>query len=286
MDIVSQLSNALADHLAAAARWSVALRLGGRLRAGILWRPDVAVTSEQTFHAPGAASVVLPGGDIEATLAGRDPGINVAVFRLAAPLPGVLPAFAAAPRPGALALIVGADARGAPTARLAMVHETGPEWHSQAGGLISSLIRLDARLGADEGGPVLDHTGALLGMSTAGPGHRVLVIPAATIERAIDRLLTHGRMPRGWLGVALEGVALPESRGAMVMRLVPDAPAARAGVLLGDILLDLDGAAFGGRRARIASLAPGRTVPLRLIRGGEARTIMVTIGDYPMAARE
>ena len=81
---------------------------------------------------------------------------------------------------------------GAPTGRLGMVHATGPEWHSQAGGRIETLLRLDARLGADEGGPVLTLGGRLIGMSTSGPRRRALVIPAATIERVLDPLLDRG----------------------------------------------------------------------------------------------
>ena len=92
-----------------------------------------------------------------------------------------------------------------------MVHAIGPEWHSQAGGRIDALLRLDARLGADEGGPVLTLAGRLLGMSTAGPRRRALVIPAATIDRVLDPLLAEGRIARGWLGVGLQPVMVPDS---------------------------------------------------------------------------
>ena len=163
-----------------------------------------------------------------------------------------------------------------------------------AGGRIEALIRLDARLGADEGGLVLDHAGLLLGMSTSGPRRRVLVIPAATIARVVDPLLENGHIPRGWLGVGLQPVTIPEGlhekagqgRGAMVLNLVADAPADRAGVMAGDILLTVDGFAFGQNRRLTTILRSeriGQSIEVRLLRAGEPKTVSVTIAARPHA---
>ena len=287
MDIIEQLSTALADRVAATGQSVVSLRLGSRPRAGILWRPNVVVTSEQVVGDRDTVTVAHGGQEVAAKLAGRDPGTNVAVFRLETPLAGTLPPVGAAPRVGSLALMIGAG-----TARLAMVHAVGPEWHSMAGGRIEALIRLDARLGADEGGLVLDQAGGLLGMSTSGPRRRVLVIPAATISRVVDPLLEHGHMPRGWLGVGLQSVVIPEGlvavagqgRGAMVLNLVAGAPAAKAGVMAGDILLVVDGFAFGQNRRLSTVLRPeriGSAVDVRLLRAGEPKTVSVVIAARP-----
>jgi len=291
MDIIEQLSSALADRLAAAAASVVALKAGSRPRSGILWRPDVVVTSEQVVGEQDSAVIVQNGTEVAAKLAGRDPTTNVAVFRLETPLTGALPAPAAtAPRAGSLALVVGAG----PTGRLAMVHAVGPAWHSMAGGRIDTLIRLDVRLGADEGGPVLDQSGALLGMSTSGPRRRALVIPAATIARVVDPLLEQGHIARGWLGVGLQPVAIPDSlqaatgqaRGAMVLQLVANAPAQQAGVLPGDILLSIDEFRFGQRRGLASLMGPdriGKTVTVRLLRAGEMKEIGVVIAARPIS---
>ncbi len=293
MDIIEQLSSALADRVASMASAVVALHAGGRPRAGILWRPDVVVTSEQIVGESDSATIVQGGTEVAAKLAGRDPTTNIAVFRLGAPLPaGALPSAGAAPRVGELALVVGADRGGAPTGRLAMVHATGPAWHSMAGGRIDTLIRLDVRVGADEGGPVLDAAGALLGMSTAGPRRRGLVIPAATIARVVDPLLEHGHISRGWLGVGLQPVAVPaalqtsagQGRGAMVLQLVSDGPAEQAGVLPGDILLSIDDFRFGQRRGLASLMGPdriGKAVTVRLLRAGELKDIGVVIAARP-----
>jgi len=290
-DLLEQLSESLADRLAAAT-YAVAIRTGRRDRSGILWRDDVVVTSEQVLPEGSDFVVVRNGTEFPARLAGRDPGTNVAVLRLAQGLPSLRPAACPAPRAGSLALIVGADSAGAPTGRLGMVHATGPEWHSMAGGRIDALLRLDARLGADEGGPVLSLGGGLIGMSTAGPRRRALVIPAATVDRVLEPLLTQGRVGRGWLGVGLQHVLVPDrlreaagrERGLMVVALVPKGPAEQAGVLPGDIILEVNGARAGRSRGLAAALGAeriGQPATLKLLRAGEVHLLTITIGTHP-----
>ncbi len=231
-DPLEQLSEALAERLAAASPFVVAIRTGRRDYSGILWRDDVVVTSEQILPDTSDFTILRAGTNVAARLAGRDAGTNVAALRLSQGLGGLLPPVEAAPRAGSLALIVGANSNGAPTGRLGMVHATGPAWNSEAGGRINSLLRLNSRLAADEGGPVLTLGNKLIGMSTAGPRRRALVIPAATIDRVLGPLLSEGRVPRGWLGVGLQHVAVPErmrdaagrDAGMMVVGLASGSP--------------------------------------------------------------
>jgi S1-C subfamily serine protease len=120
----------------------------------------------------------------------------------------------------------------------------------------------------------------------------VLVIPVATLERVVPQLLSDGQVPRGWLGLGLQPVAVPEplraaageTTGMMVMSIAADGPGAVAGVTAGDILLTIDGASMRGLRRVIAQLddgSVGRTVALRLIRGGEVLTLNVLITARP-----
>jgi S1-C subfamily serine protease len=271
----------LADRVAAAG-CVVAVHGGHRHVSGILWQPDTVVTSEQLLGERADFTVAHRGATVAARLAGRDPGTNVAVLRLDTRLDGAPPEAAPIPRVGSLA----------PTGRLAMLHAIGAEWHSQAGGRIDALLRLDTRLGADEGGPVLTPGRKLLGMSTSGPRRRALVIPTATIARVLPALLADGHVARGWLGVGLQPVAVPESfraaagcdSGMMVVSLADGAPAVLAGVLPGDLVLDVDGTPIRRVRALAAALGPeriGQTVTLRLLRAGELRTLSVLITARP-----
>jgi S1-C subfamily serine protease len=293
-NILSQLSDALAAQTAAAARSVAAVRFGGRHLSAILWQSDIVVTSEQSLPAHENFEVATDGTSLKARLAGRDPGTNVAILRLAEPRPGGT--FTSADvRPGALALACGADERGDVRVRLGIVNAVGPQWHSRAGGRIDRRIALDAQLSRnDEGGPVFDASGALLGMSTFGPPGQLLVIPTATIERVVPALMRDGHISRGWLGVALQPVAVPDAlldqagqrSGMMVMSIAADSPAANAGVMAGDILLTIDGKS--ARRidklgAQFDADRIGHGTQLRLIRSGAVLDLQVIIAARPAA---
>jgi S1-C subfamily serine protease len=295
MDMIEQFSVGLADRIAAAAPVVVSIRTGKRPTSGILWRPDVVITSEQMLPPDAAAFQVVRGGQtVGATLAGRDPGTNVAVLKLETALQGTLPPDAEPPRVGNLTLLAGADPAGAPTARLAMVHALGGPWHSMAGGRIDAMIRLQTRVGIDEGGPVLSLAGGLIGMSTSGPRRRTIVIPTATLARVVDPLLADGRIARAWLGIGLQPVQIPDSfhqsagreSGLMVVGLAGGGPAETAGILPGDIVLDIDGSEVNRPRALSALLAPdriGQTAVLRVLRAGAVQAVNVTIAARPAA---
>ena len=178
-DALIQFSDARAALVATGAKSVVAITLPGHgPLSAILWRKGVAVTSEQVLAEGENYVAVLPGGKkVAAKLAGRDPGTNVAAFTLDAdgPMLERAPDIAV----GAMAMLIGADGDGGPTARMGSVRRLGPAWQSMAGGKIDRLIVLDARLRPDtEGGPVLDARGRLIGLSTSGPRRRAMAIPA------------------------------------------------------------------------------------------------------------
>jgi len=295
-DLLTQFSAAMAERAAAARPLVAAVNVRGHSpRSGTLWSGNLVIASEQALPRTVEAEVVLADGKtVAARLAGRDPGTNIAVLQLDS---SVQPAWPAAvePRPGATVLALAADGIGGSAVRAGAVHSVGPAWHSRSGGQIDRRIWLDLRLGSgEEGGPVIDATGGLLGISTLGPRQRVLVIPTATIERVIEPLLSKGRIARGWLGLAVQPVTVPEAlretagppQGLMVLGLTPDGPAAQAGVLMGDIVVAIDGAAVAGisqLAGLLGSEAVGRQVELQLIRAGQRQSVPVTLGERPAA---
>jgi S1-C subfamily serine protease len=295
-DPLVQFSNALAARAETAKNAVVAIRLAhGRHITGMLWRSDIVVASEQSLPRKDEFELVAPGGAVmTASLVGRDSSTNVAILRPATPLASLSIAAGEA-RTGAVALAVGADGTGAASARLGLVNLAGPEWHSSRGGLIDRRIVLDLRLAhREEGGPVFDAAGGCLGMSTFGPRGQVIVIPTATIERVVPMLIKDGRIARGWLGVALQAVAVPDalretaeqSSGLMVMSVAEGGPAAQAGIVAGDIILSIDGTSTH-RFRKIARLfgadSIGRKVGLRLIRSGAVITVEATIAERQAA---
>lgn len=265
---------------------------GHRLRSGMHWHKDVVVASEQRFPDIVEATVTLADGSgLPARVAGRDPGTNVIALRIDGPDLTGLPAAEA--RLGALALAFGAG-DGGTSMRLGIIQSVGPAWHSRAGGRIDRRVTLDlAVTPREEGGPVFDAAGGLLGISTLGPGGRVLVIPSSTVNAVLEPLLSKGRVERGWLGAALQPVLVPEdlqsevgaSRGLMIMRLSNGGPAAQANLHVGDILVAIGGQNVISPTMVAQHLGPdtvGQQLELRLIRAGKLVSQQATIGARPL----
>jgi S1-C subfamily serine protease len=290
-DVLSQLSVAMSARAEAAKTAVVAINLGeGRHLTGTAWQPGVIVVSEQALPRGDDFELVVAGGStVAAKLAGRDASTNIAILKTAEI---VASAFTAAePHVGALALAIGADGTGGASARLGAVNLVSGEWHSLRGGLIDRRIVLDIQLASrEEGGPVFDAAGGLLGISTFGPRGQVIVIPYATLARVVPQLVSDGHVARGWLGVALHAVAVPDalresadqSSGMMVMSVVENGPAAQAGIVAGDIILSVDGIA-ASRFRKIARYfggdSIGRKADVRVIRGGAIITVQTTIAE-------
>src|SRR6202171_3251270 len=291
-DLLAQFSNALAARAEAAKNAVVAIRLAhGRHMTGMVWRSEIVIASEQSLPRKDDLKLVAAGAAVlTAKIAGRDPSTNIAVLRLAGQIapPAITVGEA---HTGAIALAIGADGTGGASARLGLVNLAGAEWHSSRGGVIDRRIVLDLRLAPrEEGGPVFDAAGRCLGMSTFRARRQVTALPNATVERIVPLLLKDGRIARGWLGVALQPVAVPDalresadqSSGLMVMSVVQDGPAAQAGIVAGDIILSIDGTSTHRFRKIARYFGPdsiGRKADLRLIRSGTVITVQTTIAE-------
>jgi S1-C subfamily serine protease len=129
-------------------------------------------------------------------------------------------------------------------------------------------------------------------MSTFGPYRRVIAIPASTLERVVPILVQDGHIARGWLAIDLQPVAIPEafrgeigqSAGLMATSVKVGGPAAKAGVLAGDILVSVDGKAtqrFRNVLSRLDSDSVGRHIELRVIRSGAVQTLSLTVEARP-----
>jgi S1-C subfamily serine protease len=295
-DMLTELASALTARADSARNAVVAVRSSeGRHLTGLVWQSGVVAVSEQALPRKDEFELVAPGGSIlAAQVAGRDPSTNVAILKTAGSL--AAPAFTAGEaHVGAVALAIGADGTGGASARLGVVNLVGGEWHSRRGGLIERRIVLDINLAhREEGGPVFDAAGACLGMSTFGPRGQVIIIPFVTLARVVPQLVKDGHVARGWLGVALHAVAVPdalresadETSGMMVMSVVENGPAAQAGIVAGDIILSVDGISahrFRKMARYFGGDSIGRTADVRLIRGGAVITVQTTIAERQAA---
>jgi S1-C subfamily serine protease len=301
--LLATVSNDLAAAVDTVGRSVVAIHARRRIpTSGVVWQPGVVVAAHHTIQRDEDITVGLQDGTTaSATLAGRDPSTDLAVLRLAdsgtAP-PPVVPATEA-PRVGQLVLALGRPGA-AVTASLGIVSAVGGEWRTWQGGTIDRFIRLDlAVYDGFSGGASVDAAGRVIGINTSGLARATAVtVPASTVTRVLNQLLTRGHVARGWLGIASQPVRLPAAlqrslgieaeAGLVVLSVEPDSPADRGGVSIGDILLALDDrpvrdpgdvlAALGGDRI-------GRPIALRVARGGRAESLTVTVGERPRAHR-
>jgi S1-C subfamily serine protease len=283
---VQDLSAAFARLVGIAAPSIVAIKSAHSRSSGFFWRPGLIITAEEALSEEGDTTVTLPSGEsLAAQLVGRDHTTDIALLRIDRP---DTPPVALETQPvlvGALALAVGAD-DGAPTAGLGVVSRSAGPWWSLRGGEINARIELDLRMRQSaEGGVAIDATGRAIGMTVFGPRRRVLVIPSATIERVAARLGKHGHIPRGYLGLGFQLVAIEGGgRGVMIMNVDPQGPGAKAGVHQGDTIVTWNGEPIRHVRSLLRALGPdsvGQTVTLGLRRGGETKNVAVTIAERP-----
>jgi len=254
--------------------------------SGVRWHPGVIVTAEHTVRREEEITVTLPGGKtVPATLAGTDPGTDIAVLK--AEWDGPAPANAGDPAAGNLALAIGRSPDSGVNATLGIVSAISGSWRTWRGGRLDRYIRLDLTLyPGSSGGLVVDVAGEAIGMATSVLSRIAgLAIPASTIDRVVDEILLRGHVARGYLGVGLQPVELPDHRkGLIVLSVGEDGPAAKAGVLVGDILVSLDGAALAEPedvQRVLEARAIGQSVEAAAVRGGELRKFAVAIGERP-----
>jgi S1-C subfamily serine protease len=279
-------SNAMADAVAQSAPSLVTVRSHRSTASGFAWRPGLIVTSDEALADEGEISVVLPNGETSpATLAGRDPTTDVALLRFAPANLKPVPFSPTLPKVGEIALVAGAR-DGAPTANLGIVAHAGPAWRSMRGGEITARIELGVSLRRQaEGGLALDASGHAMGMTVFGPRRRVLVIPAATIERVAARLESHGRISRGYLGLGLQPVRLAGGGvGAMVMSVDASGPGATSGLHQGDVIVAWNAEPIRGVQSMLRALGPdsvGSAVRLSVRRAGAEIETSLTVGERP-----
>ena len=293
------LSKEAASAIEKAGRSVVAVH--GRRRipsSGVHWRAGIVVTANHALERDGEITVTLPDKTtVSATLAGRDPSTDLAILKLSKQdLPIAERGDAGELKPGHFVLAAGRTAEGTSRASLAMVAVTGSEWHAWTGGTIDLTLRLDRNLHPNlSGGPLLDSEGRVLGISTPALSRfAAVVIPVSTIDRVSTELEKRGRIGRGYLGVGMQSVPLPERLreslkltnevGLMIVMVEPGGPAEKAGVLIGDILVGLAGKPLGdteGLAVHLSSEQVGKAVKASLVRGGTLSEATITVEERP-----
>jgi S1-C subfamily serine protease len=264
--------------------------------SGVYWRDGIIVTAAHTIRRTEDTSVILASGQLVATsFAGADPSTDLAVLKINSDELAI-PRFGdtAQLEVGHLVLAVGRGAQRGLNATLGMIGVLSGAWRTSRGGLIDQFIGLDLALHSGAaGGPLVDAHARVLGINTSALSRNIaLALPVSTVNRVVERLLEKGRMNRGYLGLGMQPVPLPEelktalklsaNSGLLVVTVDPEGPGGNAGVLFGDVIVALEGTAVSDVRDLQAFLDPesvGKIITVSLIRGGQPAKVNVTIGE-------
>jgi S1-C subfamily serine protease len=293
------LSKEFAEATAKAGAFTVAVHSESRGSAsGVVWRPGIIVTAEHALQRDEEIRVTLPGEQIsEAKLAGRDTSTDIAVLKCDQARTGVTSfGDTAALLAGNVTLVVGRTRASGPVAAMAFVSMVAGERRLWGGSLLSPYVRLDVALQRTAvGGAVIDAEGCVAGLATPKFAHTgALALPVATVDRVVKTLLEKGSVPRGYFGVGLQPVRLPENlretlqrtekTAAMILEVEPGGPAHKAGVVIGDILVTINGKPVTRLEdvwAHLIGENIGNAVNAQFLRGGAPREISITVGERP-----
>ncbi|MBE2197819.1 MAG: trypsin-like peptidase domain-containing protein [Anaerolinea sp.] len=296
-NILTDFSNALAQTVAATAPGVVRVEARRRLPAtGIVWSSDgVIITANHVVRQDSGISVGLADGTaVAATLIGRDPTTDLAVLQADASDLTALPQTAAADNSvGQFVLAIGRPGRSV-QATFGIISAVGSSWRTGMGGLIDQYVQTDVLMYPGfSGGPLINAQGQVVGLNSSAlmPGVS-LAIPAATLQRIVTSLLTHGRIKRGYLGINTQRVHLPDAiraeigqkAGLLIVSVEADSPAEQGGLTLGDTILRVADQPVSKHDDLLAQLSGdrvGEKTPIQILRGGQVQTIAVTIGERP-----
>lgn len=293
---LTALSDAMADAVETAGKSTVLVN--GRRRfpaSGIAYAPDLILTANHVLEREEDIPVLLPdGSQISANLAGRDPGSDLAVLKLAGTLPAIAQAATRQAQVGQLVLALGRPTPEGIQASLGVVSAIGGPVHTRRGGLLERHLRTDAiPYPGFSGGPLIDTDGQVLGMNTSGLTRGAsLVIPVSLAWQIAESLARHGSVKRGYLGVRSQPVDIPnpqkesldrsQETGLLLVGVEKNSPAEAGGLMVGDIIVGFAGAPLSDPDellTRLTGEVVGRPTPVEVLRGGQLQEIKVTIGE-------
>ena len=291
------LSDALAQATDRAATNTVAVHAEARgSSSGVIWRSGIVVTSEHALRRDDEIHVTLADGRVvPAILAGRDPSTDLAVLKCAeAATPVTEFGDAGAIRPGSLTLVVGRSRASGPVAALGVVSLAATERKTWTGASLAPYIRLDIALSPTAAGAAaVDAHGRIFGIATPRFARfGTIAVPASTVNTVVDTLLQKGRIPRGYFGVGLQPVRLPDAlrqsshreqrTAAIILEVESESPAHKAGLVIGDIIVSLSGqpvARLEDVHSQLQGAAIGKSLTLGFVRGGAQQETTIVVGE-------
>lgn len=300
-NILIELSTAMANAVEKAGESTVLVDARRRLPAsGIALSKELVLTASHVVEVDEGIQVTLPDGtELSAEIVGRDPGSDLALLKLekasASPMESD-----GDPRIGQLVLALGRPTSEGVQASLGVVSAIGGPTRTRRGGMLEKYIRTDAvPYPGFSGGPLIDADGKVVGINTSGLGHgNSVAIPIELAKKIADSLEKHGSVKRGYLGIRSQSVEVTaeaqkalgrdQAQGLLVVSLEEDSPAAEGGLMVGDIIVSLNGEP-AETHDELMTLLTGEVVgvatPVEILRGGKPKTIKVTVAERKESPR-
>jgi S1-C subfamily serine protease len=287
--------SALSDQLAALVEQASAFVVSvdarhGRAASGFIFAPDRVLTADHVLERDDRIRIRIGDRRLDATIAGRDPGTDVAVLRVDG-LGGTPPPRGDSVKPGQLVLAVSRTPTAAtPAAGLGVVAALGGPLRTGRGVPLRQVFRTSASTYPGASGcAILDTSGRVIGMSTSGLLRGLpVVIPAEQLWEIATPLASGTAVKRAYLGVSVQPARFPKAApngvegGLLISGLAPDGAAARGGLMVGDVIVAVDGVRLrhaDDLQDRLAELEAGGSVTLGIVRGGASQDVSVVTGS-------
>lgn len=321
MSVLKDLSDAMANAAETVGASLVQVNARRRLPAtGVIWSADgIIVTTNHVVERDEDITVTLDDGTTHnATLVGRDPRNDLAVLKVDASLTAANWGEDESLKVGNLVLALGHPGEqvqatlGVVSALISSPKKQKRREHQKHGGhfgggrfrkrgrggrmwnvIVDGYVQTDVVMYPGfSGGALVGGDGVVYGINTSGFGRGMSVtIPVATIRNTVNTLQQHGKMKQGYLGIGIQPARVPDTiakeleqeTGLLIVSVENDSPAAKAGILVGDMVVTIDEDAIEQLEELLAiqKLQVGQTVSVQIVRGGALQSVDVTIGERP-----
>ena len=262
--------------------------------SGIAYAEDLVLTADHVISREDNIKVMLADGKtLEASIAGRDPGSDLALLRI--PEKALTPAKTSDDvKVGQFVLALGRPGNDGIQASWGIVTSIHGPARTHRGGMLDGFIRSETTpYPGFSGGPLINADGEVLGLNTSGLTHgSSLTIPVKVAWQIAESLSKHGSVKRGYLGVRTQPVEIPESSrraiqreqkvGLLVLWLEENGPAQTGGLFVGDTIIAVGGQSVSDPDnlfAVLNSSTVGKPIAVEVLRGGKPETLNITVGE-------
>lgn len=292
-NIFSQLSDAMAKAVEQAGKYTVLVDARRRQSAsGIAIAKDLILTADHVIEKEEDINILFGDGkESKARLIGRDGGTDLAVLKLDSAQASPAEVATTSARVGEFVLAIGRGKKSGIESSFGTINAIGGPVRTGRGGMLEKYIKTDfVSYPGFSGGPLINGEGQVYGINTSGfgGGGGAITIPMDIALKIAKALEKDGKIKRGYLGIRSQTVNIPadvnrkQDTGLLIVGIEKDSPAEKGGLILGDILVGVNGLAIEHHDElfnRLSGDVVGKSTPMDVLRGGKLQTINVTVGE-------